>query len=583
MPAALDAWIAAGVRRGLPPVELVAACARVLARPLDLPMEGGPRLLLRGDAVDPPPDAGLSPWLLGRVYEQALDAGQRHSQGIHYTPPSVARGLARIALAGAGDTAEVCDPAVGGGVFLLAAAEVLAGRGLDRHTIVSERLWGIDLDPLAVEVSEAALALWGSVEGTGWATNAGHLVCADTLVEGAGAFDGRATGFAVVLGNPPFQNQLGSGTARSAEEGRALRRRWSTDAGTYTDTAAYFLVAGLELASPQGTVVLVQPQSVLVAGDAQAIRRRVTAEAALTGLWLGDLGVFEAQVRVCAPVLDKGAAPAPVRRWTGESVVATRSAPGVVSSTSWSSLVSDLLGVPRIEPATGGILRDICTATAGFRDQFYGLAAHTMEGSSSGGDLVPLITVGMIDPLRNRRGTGEFRFHGRRWLEPFVNRETLRSADPTLAAWVEDRMVPKVLVATQTKVIEVVVDQVGNLVPSTPVIAVVSEADRLWHVAAMLSAPAISAIAFSRTAGAALSADTLKLSAKQVLALPMPADSGAWDEGARLAEVASLAQGADQWNAALDGLGEAMGRAYGLGDAAETAQQWWRNRRPSWR
>ena len=53
----------------------------------------------------------------------------------------------------------VCDPAVGGGAFLLAAADWLLEQAADPTTIV-DQLWGIDVDPVAVAVAEAAVALW---------------------------------------------------------------------------------------------------------------------------------------------------------------------------------------------------------------------------------------------------------------------------------------------------------------------------------------------------------------------------------------------------------------------------------------
>ena len=55
---------------------------------------------------------------------------------------------------GAGDL--VLDPAVGGGVFLLAAGEAMPGGRAERV----ERLRGFDIDPVAVATTRAALALW---------------------------------------------------------------------------------------------------------------------------------------------------------------------------------------------------------------------------------------------------------------------------------------------------------------------------------------------------------------------------------------------------------------------------------------
>lgn len=570
---------------GFHALDIAAALARAVAARTGLAVDdaAAPELVRRigGPAVVDELDVG--PGSLGIAYEQALDAGHRHSMGVHYTPPLVARRLAEVALDAAAGEPLVCDPSVGGGAFLLGAAEVLEARGLDRTAIVRHHLWGVDVDQGAVQVADAALALWGSVDGE-WVRADAHLVVGDTLTMGASAFGPRDDGFQVVLGNPPFQGQLSADTARSAAHGRRLRDRWDVATGPYADTAGFFLLAGLELADADGVVVLVQPQSILVTGDAAPIRAAVLQRAALQGLWTADTGVFDASVRVCAPMLRRGAVAGPVQRWTGASLTDAGTVAAPTDSGGWSGLIADLQGVPAVAGPFGPSLACSCAATAGFRDQFYGLAAHTVEGGVPTPTRPALVTVGMIDPLRLRWGGEEFRFAKRRWREPRVDLEAVDADDPVLAAWVRDRLAPKLLVATQTKVIEVVVDQPGELVPSTPVIAVSPPPERLWHVAAALTSPVTSALAFQRAAGAALSADTLKLSARQVLELPLPVDEAAWDEGARLAELASTTSDADEWHARLESLADVMTAAYGLvGADAQEVIAWWRGRRPAWR
>src|SRR5690606_11062339 len=102
------------------------------------------------------------------------------------------------------------------------------------------------------------------------------------------------------------------------------------------------------------------------------------------------------------------------------------------------------------------------------------------------------------------------------------------------ASWAVARRVPKVLVATQTRVVEAVVDEAGGWLPSVPVITVTAPPDRLWHVAAALHAPTASVVAAHRSAGTARSLGAIKLSARQVEGLPAPVDPAAWDEGAHL-------------------------------------------------
>ena len=128
-----------------------------------------------------------------------------------------------------------------------------------------------------------------------------------------------------------------------------------------------------------------------------------------------------------------------------------------------------------------------------------------------------------------------------------------------------DRAVePKVLVATQTRVVEAFADEAGTCVPCTPVISVVPRSLPLWHVLAVLLAPPVSAWALRRAAGAALSGDAIKLSASQIRTIPLPPTGDAWDQA-----VAQLRAGD------LRAAGSSMGLAYGC-----DVQAWWDARLP---
>ena len=148
------------------------------------------------------------------------------------------------------------------------------------------------------------------------------------------------------------------------------------------------------------------------------------------------------------------------------------------------------------------------------------------------------MTVGLIDPLHGRWGTAATRFAGHRWVAPVVDLDAVARADPRLARWADARLVPKVVLATQTRVLEPLVDLDGRWWPSVPTIAVTprsGDPGELWAIAAVLAAPAVSAWALAHYRGTALTRDALKLSATQVLELPLPVDDAAWADGARLA------------------------------------------------
>ena len=208
------------------------------------------------------------PWLPGFVREALTSDGERHDAGVHHTPPRVVDQVLDRALIHAEPLDEqttVLDPAVGGGAFLLAMAERMPGTPFD----IVARLHGVDVDPLAVATTRAALSLW-----------AGGDVALDTVRVGDHLVDDpfATKRFDLVVGNPPFLSQLRGGTPRSQAQRAALAERWA-GVGGYVDDAAAFLLAGVDALADGGTVVLVQPASVLGAVDARSVRERLARSA----------------------------------------------------------------------------------------------------------------------------------------------------------------------------------------------------------------------------------------------------------------------------------------------------------------
>ncbi len=561
----------------------------------------------------PPGLAG--PALLGTLYEAALAPSAR-SAGAHYTPPDLAARLVGLVVSSdhrAGRPPRVWDPACGGGAFLLAAADALFAAGGDPYLIVAEQLWGTDIDPGAVAVAEAALCWWAN-EHAAEARPGGHLQAADPLLDGPQSRtepastrtypDGplevaAAGGFDLVVGNPPFQGQLAGASIRPIPVAAALRARWGAEVvRPYTDTAALFLVAGARALAPGGRLLMILPTSVLAARDANAARAAVIKVAQLTGLWVAGELVFGASVQVCAVLLERPAplsagevageaagGPAGVRRWQGRRVepLPTATAGSVVSAARsgspdhvvWAGYALAALGVPDPPARFAGRLGSIATARAGFRDEYYGLVGHVKEAPDPnlGPDhqppgFGPLVTTGLIDPGRCCWGERRASFARERFDRPVVDLTSLALAGGRAALWVTAMAVPKVVVATQTRVGEAAVDQSGTWVASTPTVAVVADPSRLWEVAAVVCSPVGTLAALAATAGSARAGDAIRHSVGSISGLPLPVDVEAWGAGAealrRMDQAAFLA---------------AMAAAYGLSPTAEV-DDWWAARAP---
>jgi hypothetical protein len=505
------------------------------------------------------------PWLPGFAREALSSDGDRRREGVHHTTPDMAATLVRFVagLRPFGDDDLIIDPAVGGGVFLLAAAAAMEG---DRGVRVG-RLRGFDIDPLAVATTEAALRLWA--EGAPLAP--GAISERDALDGVWPDVDGPGS---VVIGNPPFRSQLRGGVGRDEARRASLARRWPEISG-YVDDAAAFLLAGVEQVRDGGVVAFVQPSSFLSARDTEPVRARLCRDAPPVGVWIDGDQQFAASVDTIAVVVRKGGAAEPVRRIAGVPATALPDHPALESG-SWASLL--LVDTPQVASAeitSTRTLADVANVTAGFRDQFYGLRGAVFDEGDQGDGATGrprLITSGLIDPLECRWGRTSCRFDKQTWHAPTVDPAAV---DPAIREWVADRLTPKLVVASQTRVVEVAIDATGDMVPCTPVVTVepLDGAPSLSHLAAALTSPVVSLLLLRSVAGSALSADAMRVSARSLAELPLPAEGAAWDEAAAAVDALDGPPNLPQ----LVEIGRRALVAYGVADRIDILN-WWQSR-----
>jgi hypothetical protein len=203
------------------------------------------------------------------------------------------------------------------------------------------------------------------------------------------------------------------------------------------------------------------------------------------------------------------------------------------------------------------VLGDRADLNANFRDEYYGMIPAV--GDHEAGP--PLVTSGLIDPGRMRWSEIPVRFAKHRFVAPRIDLEAL---DPKMRAWADKRLVPKVLVANQTPIIEAVCDAAGEWLPGVPVVAVYPRPDvSPWALAAVLTSPAASIWAWHRQGGTGLSPNTIRVGPAMLAALP-------WPGGPLDAAVAALRSGD------MVSCGRLVDEAYGLRDDEEmVAMSWW--------
>jgi len=292
-------------------------------------------------------------------------------------------------------------------------------------------------------------------------------------------------------------------------------------------------------------VALIQPMSVLTNRDAAGVRAGIERVATVREVWMPDPGVFDAAVDVCVVTLDVdggGAAPA-----------------------AWARDLSESLGVPPVDLATDAMLGDTADVLAAFRTEYYGTVPHVHEWEALPSGR-PLLTSGMIDLGGVAWGDRPARVGKRTWTQPVVD---VAALEGRAAQWLDRTTGPKLVVATQTRVLELIVDEEGRFVAGVPLVVVRPDPARLWHAAAALASPAVSAWLFHRSAGSGLSRDALRISAPRLRAAPLPTDPNAWDDGAQAFQARDL-----------DGFVDAMANAYAVGP--EVGEWWIERARSVW-
>jgi len=446
-------------------------------------------------------------------------ARNRKGLGAWYTPEelvavlvdnTVERSWVTAITAGGSRVLRVLDPACGDGRLLEAVGAHVASWGMKCE------LLGVDIDPEAVRAARKRLGETAVIiEGDALSLHT------PGTISGAMSPDLAALGPCdLFIANPPFISQMSAQTTRGGSSRHG--------GGPYADVAAEFCGLALKVTSrDRGRIAMILPQSLLTARDAGPIRSQMNAMTTALWDWHSDDLHFDAAVRVCAigrelqDVL-QGA--------SQDASPDTSQAEAASTPNSWGHLIARARGVPPLgDLHTAGVLGDRGDLNANFRDQYYGLVGAVKESHPHGDHhMPPFITTGLIDPGVCHWGTRPARFAKQTFLAPRVDLEVLNEF---MLAWAHRKLVPKVLVATQTRVIEAVADPTGAWLPGVPITSITPRTihahtnpeNLIWEIAAVLTSPVATSAAWWASAGSGLSATSVRISPRLIAATPWPA------------------------------------------------------------
>lgn len=503
-------------------------------------------------------------------------AGERSAErarekGVYYTPKPLARALALL-LRGASRARpeSLVDPACGAGALLAAASA---------NGVPFEQLYGVDIDPVAVEIARCRLAISAARWADDPAAGRERFVCADALARPLSAIfpDQHARGgFDALVANPPFGGAIARDTARTAEQRERYGRDFPNAARGAYDKAALFVELAVQWTRPESAIAALVPRSLLGAPAARALRAwleevrplsawlRIADGALFRGASVHVAGILLAPTRGALHVVDLDAR-GTLSRYEVRSAIAAhqwaaRTSPyaewlrilrpatplGQLAEVRASLTVAEAYDVAaRVredgEPAWTAPLefsreQTAERPTAGpaeWQLELFGerpprvatsderaVEASAEQDARPDVDAFRWITSGAIDPLELAWGAGVQRYLGRHFVWPMVDRHALPNVRARLAAE------PKILIPGLSAVLEAACDEAGHFAGAVATLSVLRrtgvDAPTLPFVALYLNTAPARAWFLAHYAPLALSGGSVQVTANKLRELPVP-------------------------------------------------------------
>lgn len=252
----------------------------------------------------------------------------RKRRGTWFTPlalaaPTALRALQPLLAAPAvAARLRIVDPAVGGGVFLRAAWQLLVQAGVE-PTRASACLHGRDIDAEAATLAAQALVATSGADGAA-AAAIGDRVCA-----GCGMYELEPESFDCVLTNPPWETLHGEAEGPAARA--ALRHRFVHQGRGKLFTYRLFVERAFQLLRPGGRLGMIVPASLWFDREAEPLRRLLLSQCRWEWLFgfenRASVFAIDRRYRFGAIVAQKGGSTERVQVAFGRTNVAEWAAP----------------------------------------------------------------------------------------------------------------------------------------------------------------------------------------------------------------------------------------------------------------
>jgi hypothetical protein len=503
--------------------------------------------------------------VLGQVYEKWLDRSEgkktRKSSGIYYTPEAIAHYIVQQTIGKLPHhpaPIRVLDPACGGGIFLLTAYQSLLDQRLEHHLVLSQAdraqilldcIYGVDIDPQAIAVTQITLLLklledLPDPPHFPLPNLNSNLLCGNAVIgcdfqvsqtaafvpaidwELAFAEVRRSGGFDAVIGNPPYLDSEQM-TAHAPAWRQYCTQHYRTAVGNW-DIYCVFIEKALELCKVGGLTSLVVPNKLASADYAAQARSLLVHENQLCSIRdYSQMAVFAAAVYPLVYVAQKRLPnPDAIVRYeimTGASVAHqsidlayahfTEHQPWLLSVNPPQLAV--LARLRRNFPLLCEVAQITGAATVA---EAYALKNLIQElPATQSGDL-QLVNSGTIDRYHMLWGQKRLRYLGATYLHPAIPQCLTQHLPPNRFRQASQ---PKLLVAGMSKQLECAADFQGAILAGKSTSVIVTAID-LRYLLGLLNSNLVSLYFRHCFSGNRLQGGYLRVGSLQLKQIPIP-------------------------------------------------------------
>ncbi|MBD1871534.1 N-6 DNA methylase [Cyanobacteria bacterium FACHB-471] len=513
--------------------------------------------------------------------------GRRKSAGAYYTPRAIAHYIIQNTV---GHLLKSCpendqtplrilDPACGGGIFLLTAYQVLLDHKetltqTERSQILLNQLYGVDLDPQAVEVTRLSLLLklleslphpdLSQLPDLSHNIRVGNAIVGQDASPQHKALQQEALhpldwqtafpqamqsgGFEVVIGNPPYIDSE-TMTRWLPHCRHYCMTHYNAAAGNW-DIFCVFIEKALQLCKPGGLSSLIVPNKLLSADYAAGARSLLQHNQLLSIRDYSRVSVFAVAVYPLVYVVQKGTpstasmiryelmqsveevahahivspviefAPSNTKQFDSEQSV-ERSLPWLVTL---EPQQADLMLRLRQFPPLGAIAQVLGAATV---TEAYAIQPLIQESQAPTPEDLQLVNSGTLDRYCFLWGRKRLRYLGASYLHPVIPAH-LRQHLPRKRE--QQAIAPKILVAGMTRQLECALDSAGTVLAAKSTSIIQSTID-LRYLLGILNSKLIRFYFTSSFASNSLSGGYLRVGPPQLKQIPICWGDGEGEKG----------------------------------------------------